>query len=289
MFGIHRIDPSYKAEARFPWTLAALAAVNLAVALATAEYRLAKPFGFRLGPIINGGLLAQLAVLGIVAALLHQRFLIGLVTALNLAFLRGLATWTKGEMIIGFVGLDEGLRTLAVVATLQGLRLVTGWRLTKQLLSAGRRKGQFQLAELLAWTTTVGVWLGCLVYLHSQVPEDVKSRIGAVDYFLELVPFPLMGVPVALALLAEKPPGKWHSLALALWCLLIALGLFFTDLRHGKVTVRVLLQMLPGSGIPYLTTFLAVIVLNSLALRWLGYRWYSTISILSPARTAVQE
>lgn len=263
-------EPQRK-QSLIPWTLLVLAAVNLAIAVAVADYRPAKPFGFRLGPAINGGLHAQLVVLGIVASLTPQRAIYGLFIGVAFSLLRGLATWTNRDLVNVFVGLDEALRTLAILAVLQGLRHITGWRLTNQP-RADNRTGQFQIAEWLEWTTTIGIALGCLMWVHSTLPDHVRDCIFVVDYFLELVPLPLIAVPVALAILAETSPNRWNILALVLWCSLVAVGLFFADLRH-KVTPRILLAMLPHNGAPYLTAFMAVTMLNALVLRWCGYRW----------------
>jgi hypothetical protein len=251
-----------------------VAGVNLVLAAITADQRLDKPFGVSLNPIINGGLRSQLVLLGVVAALYPRRAVFGAMIAAGIALLRGLATYTTGSQIIGFIGLDEGLRTLPVVTTLQGLRLVTGWRIAKGQCS-DHRPGQFELVELLDWITTIGIAMGFWAYFRSQLPQEVLNRSLVIDYLLELVPLPLISVPVVLAILAEKRPSKSTMLALVLWCLLITVGLFFADLRH-RISIRLLLALFARNGVPYLATFMAVTVFNACWLRWLGYRWCRT-------------
>lgn len=251
------------------WRLWILIASNLLIASAIASIPRAYLFvlGYSLGPAKSGILVAQLVLLSVMATLYPKRLLTGLLVAMTLAFLRALVTCRR-DQVLGFIGLDEILRTLPVVAVLQGLRLFTGWRLSTESITSNRA-GQFRIVELLDWMTTIGLALGCGKFLNSLLDRP----IGILDVVLELAALPLLvGVPVALAILDERPRRIWVIIALVVWCLIVAAGLVLADLRHG-VSLRVLLALFPRAGAPHLAMFLVTIVCNAYLLRRWGFRW----------------
>jgi hypothetical protein len=233
-----------------------------------AEWRLVADWRF-VRPAISGALESQIVFLAMVAALWPGRAICGLAIATGITFLRELVTLRK----IGLVEFYEVLHVVMVLAVVQGLRLAAGWRLTIEPCENNRR-GQFQIAELLELTTTIAVALGCFVYLQASLPPRVRDNFTLLECCIVTLPTALIGVPVALTILAEMRPGKWTILAVALWCVLVATAAFFADLRHSRtLTIYVLLALFLRGGALYLTMFVAGIALNALALRMLGYRW----------------
>jgi hypothetical protein len=119
--------------------------------------------------------------------------------------------------------------------------LILGWRLTSEPGDSSR-PGQFRIVDLLEWVTTIAVGLGSIMFLISDMDRQGMRSIPAVDLFLDLVPLPLLiGVPVALAIVAERPPGACGKLAFTRWCIAVTIGLVLADLRHLGVSMRILL------------------------------------------------
>ena len=220
--------------------------------------------------------MGQLAVLAVVAALVPRRLTVGLLIAIACVVANDYAKtpYARTGAIRAMLLLENEFIALAALAVLQGLRLIFGWRFfTTETADVGP-KGQYRLRDLLEWTTTIALCLGSVVWLSRLIRESGRhSGLSFLDCVQPVSQLVLLGDPIVMAVLSKRPLARWRVVALVLWCVSVAMGLFLFDLRHPRVTLQMLLAMAPSGLAPHLLAYLAVIVGNAVVLRGIGYRW----------------
>jgi hypothetical protein len=171
--------------------------------------------------------------------------------------------------------LEQGFHALMTLALVQGVRLIAGWRLTTTPTIDSNPTGQFRVVDLLEWTTTIALCLGSVVWLNLLLRELGNHSLILLDLVGPNAQLALLGAPIVLALLAVRRPASWKVATLVMWSMMVVVGLFLLDLRHPRMTIRILLALASRSLAPHLTAYLTVIVVNALALRAIGFRWRS--------------
>ena len=273
-------DPGL-AMARRRWGLLAIALSNLAIA--TAMDALAWSGESTRRPdeivctfcILNGILYGQATVLGVLAALVPRRSLVGLsgIAAYTIVF--GYSTWlvhfalsflTRG---VPFIGVFFALLAIAMLIVLMGARMLLGWRVSAVAPPDQQPRGQFHLANLLELMVLCGTWLG----LNLVLEHDGMRGLMALVFARFIARFVLIGVPILFATLADRPPPIWIILGFCLWYVFVDVGLDLIPIHDGDSvggTLRRLPQHAQMSG-----GFLLAISVNGLVLRRLGYRWHT--------------
>jgi hypothetical protein len=232
-----------------------------------------------LSPISSGVVLGQFVILSALAAFVPQRLIGGLLAAALYVVVSDYALTAFGGTgaIRGFVLLGNGFVVLSSLAVLQAVRLVAGWRIRLAATSDAARPGQFRVADLLEWVTTIAVCLASVVWLNHLFRES--GRPNALTLLNSLAPplqLTLLGAPIALVMLSAKPLAAWRVAGLVLWTTVIMVGLFLFDLRHPRMTVQILLSMAPQSLIPHLVAFLGTVAGNAIVLRSMGFRCHAS-------------
>ena len=153
------------------------------------------------------------------------------------------------------------------------MRLIAGWRLTTTPTIDAKPTAQFRVVDLLEWTATIAACLGSVVWLNLLLRESGKQSLKLLDLVGPPAQLALLGAPIVLALLAVRRPASCCVVTLVAWSMMVVVGLFLLDLRHPRMTLRMLLALASRSLAPHLIAYLAVIVVNALALRAIGFRW----------------
>lgn len=221
--------------------------------------------------IFNGVFYAQATVLGAMAALIPRRGLLGLIIVATYAVFFGYALWFSHTSLsllsrgVPFLGIFFALIAIAVQIVLWGSRLVFGWRITTEP-SPQQSPRQFHLTDLLELTVLCGVWLGLNLVLEN---DGVRSRLMVMVFSRFIVSFVLLGIPVLFVVLNSQPPQKRTILALALWYVLVDLGLALIPI-HEQDNLASSVRHLPYHAFVS-GAFLLTVVANGLLLRRIGY------------------
>jgi len=113
------------------------------------------------------------------------------------------------------------------------------------------------------------VWLGLNLVLEN---DGVRSRVMVFVFARFIASFVLLGVPVLFAVLTDRPPQSRFILGLALWYVLLDLGLAMIPIHDGD-SLASMARQLPHHALSS-CGFLATVAVNGLLLRRIGYRWY---------------
>jgi hypothetical protein len=222
--------------------------------------------------IFNGIFYGQATVLGTLAALAPRRALVGLIITASYSLAFGYAMWLTHAALslpsrgVPSTGIYFALQALAMQIVLWGLRLLLGWRIT--IPPAAQKTRQFHLSDLLELTLLCSVWFGLNLAL-----EDVgtNSRVMVLVFARFIATFVLLGVPILLALLAERPPHGRIILALVVWYVLIDIGLAMIPIHDGDF-LSTMIRQLPYHAIVS-CGFASTILVNGLSLRSTGFRF----------------
>lgn len=247
-----------------------LAMLNLIVAGLVMQYLTDFVSHNHAGSIRIGLIHAQTVLLALCTALLAYRAAYGVFVILLLA---GLLSLLSASSPVQLDMLETAMPTIAILALLHGFRLCFGERITREP-AIEQRAGQFQTLDLLEWTFTVASALGIASWCFSRLEHRPTSE-DLVAGWIYVAIFTLLGVPLARVLLNERLKLGWFCAVVLLW---IAVNVGVLGFESWRLTNSIWPnQMMMDfwlSGTPaFLVCFALTTALNSLALRFFGYRW----------------
>ena len=243
-----------------------LAFGNLALSFAGMSFQLCVP---SIAPtaLFNGVWLGQAAMLGMVAGFVFQRRLVGLAWVVIYAVMNGaifeLARIVWSPLSGGVYGTAfvMGHSALATYVVLFGWRILIGsWTPVNLRLGSG----QFGLADALEWMFSLAIWLGLIRYLGGGQVILANFPVFLVWWFLQIA----IAVPWSLTLISSSRRSWKLTMLLGAWTLL------------GTICAPIAADGWPrqwdeilGQGC-LIAGLLGIVLVNSLFLRQLGYRWY---------------
>jgi hypothetical protein len=224
-----------------------------------------------------GTAMSQRASYGIMAALIPQRRFVGLAWALGLGLINGLV---HGEFLnlisvarSGNTISHEWWRvqaaaiadqTLAMFVLAQGFRFAFGWRLVTT--DKQPRRNQFQLADVLEWTTSFAAWLA----INRLIALDLAN---SRDYAFRELAMALILFPIALVATSERGLSASTAFALCVW--MSAVEIFFNVLAYfvDPSAYRMSRSLFFSMCFGYTTGSFLFTALNFWIIRCLGFRW----------------
>jgi hypothetical protein len=221
--------------------------------------------------IFNGIFYGQATVLGTLAALAPRRALAGLIGVGIYTIILGYSMWGVHIALsllargVPFVGIFFALLTIAMLIVLWAARLLLGWRFTTHAETPRR---QFHLPDLLELTMLCAVWMGVNLVLEN---DGIHSWVMVLVFARFIISFVLLGVPVLFTVLTDKLPNGRIIAALAVWYVLIDLGLALIPIHSGDYFLS-LVRQLPHHALSSLG-FFTTITVNGILLRRIGFRW----------------
>jgi hypothetical protein len=221
--------------------------------------------------------MSQRASYGIVAALIPQRRFVGLGWALGLGLINGLV---HGELLnLISVARSENIisherwqiqvasiadQTLAMFVLAQGFRFAFGWRLVTT--DKQPRRNQFQLADVLEWTTSIAAWLA----VNRLIALDLAN---SRDYAVRVLAMALILFPIALVTTSERGLSAATALALCVWVSAVEVFFYvtarFVDPSAFRYSWSLYFSMCFGDA----AGSLLFPALNFWIIRRLGFRW----------------
>jgi hypothetical protein len=212
----------------------------------------------------------QALILGMVAGLLPRRAIAGLLAVILYAVLNGyglgyIAAIRRDESGIESTAFWFGIWAMAVQIAFRIARLCDGWQLSREPPTATKAPRQFEIIDLLELTTAVAVALGLFVAVRGR--EFTSQTVSS--FCLVMGQLLLVGLPVALTILAIPNPSRRTILGVFVWCIAaeLTIRLIWDWFGRGAIRARI-----PPEYTLYLPTYWGVIAANSFVLRRLGYR-----------------
>jgi len=176
----------------------------------------------------------QGASYGLVAALIPQRRFVRLAWALGLGLINGLVGGESLNLISvarsGTTISHEWWRiqlaaiadqTLVMFVLAQGFRFAFGWRLVTT--DKEPRRNQFQLADVLEWTTSIAAWLA----VNRLIAFDLAN---SRDYAFRELAMALVLFPIARVATSERGLSVVTAFVLCVW--VSAVEVFFYVLAY---------------------------------------------------------
>lgn len=220
--------------------------------------------------------MSQRASYGIVAALIPQRRFVGLAWALGLGLINGLV---QGEFL-NLISAASGYtfsherwqqqvaatadQTLAMFVLAQGFRFAFGWRLVTN--DKQPRRNQFQLADVLEWTTSIAAWLA----VNRLIALDLANMR---DYAVQFLTMALILFPIALVATSQRGLSAASALVLCVWVSAVELFFYvmarFVDPSAFRYPWSLFFSMCFGDA----AGSLLLPALNFWIIRRLGFQW----------------
>jgi hypothetical protein len=225
---------------------------------------------FNIGIAIVATLRGQALVLGMVGGLLPKRAIAGLAAVLFYAIVNGYGLYAVAATLHDESGIESTAFWFCVWAIAGQIafriaRLCDGWQLSSEPPTANHRPRQYEIVDLMELTAAVAVALGLYIAVRGNqaTSETIRVLCHAVAEML------LVGLPVALLILAAPNPGRWTLVGVMIWCVVAEMAMWLIWNWSAKGIIRL---QFPQGHSPYMPMFLGVIAANSLVLRRLGYR-----------------
>jgi hypothetical protein len=166
--------------------------------------------------------------------------------------------------------IETGLTASLVAAVTLSCRHTLRWRIAAQSNRPELGPSQFSLAAIIELSACLG-----LVFGFSQlIPDRVWTIRFAISVLIQMVHMLLLVIPAARVVLANPPPTPMALVGLSIWSVAVTLAAWSGDLR--LVPFYMLIQMWHTAVIGNATIF-AVLFVNLIIIRRLGYRWYGNL------------